>query len=69
MERTKLQIAATVLSAIVHGEAPSLRDKKRLREFAETDEERSMKLDDLARAVILREIERSRERTRSGPML
>ena len=60
MECSKVQVAAAVLTAIVHYQEPSLAQVNALRNLAESDDERRMPLDDLARTVITREIERSR---------
>jgi hypothetical protein len=66
--RSKLQIAATVLSSIAHFQKPCPPDIDALRDLAESDDERTMHLDELARTVILREIERRSylQRTRAS---
>ncbi len=56
----RLQLAAGVLSAITVFRDLCPRDAAALRLLAESDQERTMELDDLACLVILREIERSR---------
>jgi hypothetical protein len=56
----KLQIALKVLSAIsLHLTEPDPANIALLRSYAESDLERRMRLDELGRTVVLRELERN----------
>jgi hypothetical protein len=59
MDRRKLEIATAVLDAIAGFRDADSSDKDLLRNLAESAEEIDMPIDELARTVILREIERS----------
>jgi hypothetical protein len=61
MDGSKVQIAARVLTVMTQFRDPDFSDVKLLRTLAETDEERQMPLDELARIVIMREIRRRRQ--------